>query len=641
MPVVPSPAPRATETRNTGRNKTIRCGLACGLIFGGLGLAWGSLPLKAQSAGDERHHALSLVGEPKFGADFKAFDWVNPDAPKAGTVRLWVQGTFDTLNGFGIRGNAASGLGLVYDTMMAGSPDEPSTEYCLVCEWVSYPPDFSSATFELREQARFNDGRPITPEDAIFSLEALKKANPRQAAYYKNVVKAEKTGERQVTFRFDETGNRELPQILGQLVILPKHFYEAKSAGGDARDLDRATLEPPLGSGPYRLKSLEPGRTLIYERVKDWWAKDLPVSKGQWNFDEIRLTYYRDKTPAFEAFKSGQVDFWRENSAKDWVTRFEFDAVKQGQVKQEKIPIARVAPMQAFVMNLRRKQFQDARVRRAFNFAFNFELANKNLFYDQYVRVDSYFGNSELAATGLPEGRELELLKEVEKEIPPEVFTTAWTNPVYKTPEDERKNLGAAARLLAEAGYTVRNGVLANAAGEQLTAEFLGASPDSERLVLPYIADLKKLGIKANLRIVDSSQFQSRERNFDFDIITDQFPQSNSPGNEQRDFFGSAAADAKGSRNTIGMKNPGIDKLIEKVVFAKDRAELIAATRALDRVLLWNHVVVPQYHLPFDRVATWNMFGRPAKLPSQATSFQQVWWFDETAAAKLGPGRGR
>ena len=607
------------------------------------GLLAGAGPTFAQGqAVNKQHHALSLVGEPRFGPDFKHFDWVNPDAPKGGVVRLWAQGTFDSLNPFSIRGQPAVGVDVLsYSSLMMDSPDEPSTEYCLICEWVSYADDFTSATFKLRDGARFHDGKPITPEDVVFSLDALKKASPRQAAYYKNVAKAEKTGDREVTFRFDQAGNRELPTIVGQLRVLPRHFWEAKGANGEARDLDRSTLEIPVGSGPYRIKSFDPGRSITYERVADWWAKDLPVTRGQWNFDEFRYTYYRDRTPAFEAFKVGQIDFWRESSAKDWATRFDFEAVKSGQVKKEVIETKTLAWMRGFIFNLRRKKFQDPRVRQAFNYAFDFEFANQNLFFGQYKRSDSYFGNSELASSGLPQGRELEILKEFESELPKEVFTTEWKNPVNGSPEAVRRNLSMAAKLFAAAGYTIKNGVLTNAEGEQLTVEFLEFQPDFERVVLPFKANLDKLGVKATLRIVDSSQYQRRQTSFDYDIITDDFPQSHSPGNEQRDFWGSAAADKPGSYNSSGLKNSTIDKLIEKIVFAKDRAELVAATHALDRVLLWSHLVVPQWYFAGDRIAYWNMFGRPAKLPSQATSFQQVWWLDKDAAARLGPDRGK
>ena len=594
------------------------------------------------SAGSEtRHHALSLVGEPAYGPDFKHFDWVNPDAPKGGTVRQWAMGSFDSLNPFSVQGSTAAGVGLIYDTLMTSSPDEPSTEYGLVAEWVSFPDDFSSATFGLRPEARFHDGEPIKPDDVIFSLEALKKAHPHYNAYYRNVVRAEKTGDHEVTFTFDQKGNRELPQIVGQLPVLPKHFWEATGANGQPRDLSRSTLEIPLGSGPYKIKSFDPGRSIVYERVKDWWAKDLPVSKGQWNFDEFVFTYFRDRVPAFEAFKVGQIDYWQETSAKAWATSYDFEAVRRGLVKKEEIPIHRVTPMQAFVMNLRRPQFQDIRVRKAFNLAFDFEWMNKNLFFDQYKRTESFFGNSELQATGLPTGRELEILNEIKDEVPPEVFTTEWKNPVNATPQDQRNNLRKAAQLLAEAGWKPQNGVLTNAKGEQLAVEILIVQPDFERVVLPFKTNLERLGVRVSVRIVDTSQYQRRTDTFDYDIIVDSFPQSNSPGNEQRNFWGSAAADTHGSMNSIGIKNPAIDKLIDKIIYAADREELVAATRALDRVLLWNYYVIPQWHSPFDRIAVWDMFGRPDKLPEQSPSFMRVWWLDAEKQKELNAKRGR
>jgi microcin C transport system substrate-binding protein len=596
----------------------------------------------AASASDEltKHHALSLIHKPAYGPDFTHFDWVNPNAPKGGRLRQWAMGTFDTLNPFPVKGNAAVGLTLIYDKLMINSPDEATTAYGLLAEWVTYPGDYSSATFQLRPQARFHDGKPVTPEDVAFSLEAIKKASPNFAFYYKNVTKAEKTGENQVTFTFDVKGNRELPMIVGELPILPRHFWEANGANGEPRDLSKTTLEIPLGSGPYRIKEVDAGRTIVYERVKDWWAKDLPVAKGQWNFDEVRFTYYRDRVPAFEAFKAGHIDFWRESSAKFWATAYDFDSVKRGLIKKHALPTAGVARMQTFAFNTRRPQFQDPRVRLAFNMALDFEWANKHLFYDQYTRLNSYFDNSELKASGLPQGRELEILNEVRNEVPPEVFTNEWKNPVSHTPEDARRHMSVAAKLLAEAGWQPKGGVLTNAQGVQLTAEFLLVQPDFERVVLPYKAALDKLGVKASVRIVDTSQYERRQDTFDFDIIVASFPQSESPGNEQRDYFGSDAAGKEGSRNVIGIKNPAVDKLIDKIILAKDRDDLVAATRALDRVLLWNHYAVPQWHLPFDRLATWDIFGRPAKLPSRDPSFLRVWWYDDAAAKRLADVRG-
>jgi microcin C transport system substrate-binding protein len=601
--------------------------------------ALSTLVAPAPAESDARRHALSLIGKPEFGPDFKHFSWVNPNAPKGGRVRQFAMGSFDSLNPFPVKGSPAVGSTLIYDSLMAGSPDEPSTEYGLVAEWVSHPDDFSSATFQLRPAARFHDGKPITPEDVIFTLEALKKASPRFAFYYKNVVAAHKVGERQVKFEFNVKGNRELPLIVGELPVLPKHYWEANGANGEPRDLSKSTLEVPLGSGPYRIKELEAGRSITYERVKDWWAKDLPVSRGQWNFYELKFVYFRDRAPGFLAFQAGDLDYWAESSAKYWATGYDFDAVKRGQVKKFKLPVVEVAPMQAFVFNTRRPQFQDPRVRHAFNLAFNFEWANANLFYSEYQRVDSYFGNSELQAKGLPQGRELEILNEIKAEVPPEVFTKEWKNPVYAAPEDTRKHLGQAARLLAEAGFKPKDGVLTSAAGMQLTAEFLLVQPDFERIVLPYVKELEKIGIKASVRTIDSQQYQRRRDAFDFDIIVQSFRQSLSPGNEQRDYWGSEAAGKEGSRNVIGIRNPAIDKLIDKIILAKDRADLVAATQALDRVLLWNHYVVPQWSTPYERLAVWNTFGRPERLPSRSVSFLRVWWWDDAAARRLADGR--
>lgn len=600
------------------------------------------LPPPAAAQGAERSHALSLVGKPRMPADFKHFDWVNPNAPKGGLVRLSVIGTFDSLNAYSIKGSPATGLGLISSPLLASSPDEPSSEYALIAEWVSYPADYSTVTFSLRAQARFSDGRPITPEDVIFSLEALKKAHPRYGFYYKNVVRAEKSGERQVTFHFDEKGNRELPLIVGQLPVLPKHWWEGKSPNGEPRDLARSSLEVPVGSGPYRVAAVDAGRSITYERIRDWWANDLPVSKGQWNFDTFRYNYYRERTAAFEDFKAGNLDFWRESSAKAWSVDFDFDAVRRGHVKKHNIELKTLAPMQAFVMNLRRQQFQDVRVRRAFNLAFDFESANKNLFYEQYKRVESYFGNSELQSTGLPQGRELAILKEHEAALPRDVFTTAWKNPVNANPQDMRKHLQEASKLLADAGWKIGSDrALRNAANQTLAVEILLVQPDFERVVLPYVQNLRLLGVQASVRIVDSAQYQRRVTSFDYDMIVDNFAQSQSPGNEQREYWGSAAADHQGSQNTIGIKNPVIDKLVDRIVFAKDRDELVAATRALDRVLLWNFYVVPQWYTVADRVGMWDKFARPQRLPSQATAFQQVWWLDAAAEAKLAAERGR
>jgi microcin C transport system substrate-binding protein len=601
---------------------------------------FGSLPVPAMAQDEPVHrHSLSLIGEPKYPADFTHFDFVNPDAPKGGVVRMADVGSFDSLNPVLYKGETAGGLGLVYENLMADSLDEPSTSYGLIAEWASYPADYSSVTFKLRDAARWHDGKPITPEDVIYSLEVNKAANPRMGLYYKNVSRAEATGPNEVTFYFDVKNNRELPMIMGQLTILPKHWWTGKDANGNQRDPMKTTLESPLGSGPYRIKEVKPGRSIAYERVKDYWAKDLPVNKGQWNYDEVRFEYYRDETVAFESFKAGNLDYWQETSAKNWATAYDFAAVRNGFVKRQEVTVERSQPMQCFVLNLRRPQFEDRRVRQAFNLAFDFEWANKNLFYGQYARVGSYFQGSELAAPEAPPaGRELEILNAVKDGVPSEVFTEVHTNPVNDNPDSMRANLRKAVELLKEAGWEVKNGVLTNVqTGQPMRVEFLLVSPLFERIVQPYLRNLERLGIKGTIRMVDSAQYTRRLNGFDYDVVVGNFAQSDSPGNEQRDFWGSEAADREGSMNLIGVKSPAIDKLIDHVIFAKDRDELVAATNALDRVLLWNDFVVPQWYSPKVRIAYWNRYGQPEKLPALTPGFLQVWWYDQTLAAKL-PG---
>ena len=607
------------------------------LIISLLGLA---VLIPPASAAKLRHHALSLIGEPQYPADFTNFKWVNPNAPKGGSVRMSAIGSFDSLNPFILKGVSATGVGLIYDRLMDTSLDEPSTAYGLLAEYATFPEDFSSATFKLREGARWHDGKPVTPEDVIFSLESLKKGHPFYGQYYKNVVKAEKTGPREVTFTFDVKNNRELPMIVGELTILPKHYWTSKDADGNPRDITKTTLTPPLGSGPYRIKEVKPGRSISLERVKDYWAAKLPVKLGQDNFDEIRFEYYRDSTVAFEAFKADRLDFYNESSSKNWATGYDIKTVKMGLLKRQLVELKRGQSMQAFVLNTRSEKFQDRRVRRAFNLAFDFEWANKNLFYGQYRRTSSFFQNTELASSGLPEGLELEILNEIRDQVPPEVFTKPYVNPVSDASGSIRKNLRAATKLLKAAGWSIKDRKLVNdKTGQQMTASFLLVSPLFERIVQPYSRNLERLGIKVSLRVVDPPQYTRRLDSFDFDIIVASFGQSQSPGNEQRGYWGSEAADKKGSRNLIGIKNPAIDKLIDKIIFAKDRAELVAATRAMDRVLLWNNYVIPQWYAPFSRLAYWDRFGQPKTLPSQSVGFPGIWWWDEDAAKKLAEAK--
>ncbi len=593
------------------------------------------------AAGDWRYASSLIEDQPKYPADFPHFDYVNPDAPKGGVVRMADTGTFDSLNFVPPRGTIPLGLGLIYDTLMTSSMDEVSTEYGLLAEAMKYPDDYSSVTYRLRDNAKWHDGEPVTPEDVVYSFEVLKTNNPQQAYYYQHVVKAEKTGDHEVTFTFDETGNRELPQIVGQLLILPKHYWEGTDAKGNRRDITRGTLEPPLGSGPYRIKSLIPGRSIVFERVPDYWGEDLPVNVGSNNFDEIRYEYFRDETVELEAFKANQIDWRQETTARVWATGYDLPAVKDGRIILEQFeqPYRTAGLMLGFIFNLNRDPFKDPKVREAFDLAFPYEEINKSLFYDQYVRLGSYFDGIPLAAEGLPEGRELELLEEIRDQVPPEVFTTVYQNPDNGTPTNARNNLRAALKLLTEAGFSLDGNRLIGPDGNQLTVEFLMNGPLYEKIALRYQQELAKIGIRLNIRAADTSQYENRVRSRDFDIIYSGWAQSMSPGNEQIEFFGSQSATRPGSRNYGGVNNPAVDHLIRKIVTAPDREELIAATKALDRVLLWNHYLVPGWTLRAARIARWDRFSHPDPLPEYAIGFPQIWWWDEAKAAKVGAAR--
>lgn len=626
------------------RRFLVRSGaLAAGLpLIGRFGLPVLPGPAAAQQSQAERawRHGVSLFGELKYPAEFQHFDYVNPGAPKGGSVRMIGLGTFDNFNEVvaGLKGSLAAFAGVVSDSLMVPVLDEVETSYGLLAEAVSYPADFASATFRLRAGARHHDGRPVTVEDVIFSMEAFKKYSPGHAAYYRHVAKMEQTGEREVAFILDAPGNREMPLIIGQLNVLAKHWWEGTDPSGKKRDVGATTLEPPLGNGAYRVKDFVAGRTVVYERVKDYWAKDLGVSIGRDNFDELRFEYFRDGTVALEAFKADQVDWRTENIAKNWATAYDFPAVRDKRVLLEEFPLRSRGIMQAFAFNTRREKFKDPRLRLAFNYAYDFEEMNKQIFFGQYKRITSYFEGTELASSGLPAGQELDILEKVRDKIPPEVFTKPYTNPVGGSRENIRSNLREALRLLKEAGYEVRNQKLVDArTGEPLSIEMLSEDPSVERVILFYKPSLERLGITVNVRTVDPAQYENRLRNWDFDIIVAVWPESLSPGNEQRDYWGSQAADTLGSRNYIGIKNPAVDALVDRVIFAKDRAELVAATRALDRVLLWNHYVVPQYSTDQTRTARWDRFGHPGVLPKYAEpAFPTVWWWDAEKAARIG-----
>jgi microcin C transport system substrate-binding protein len=584
-------------------------------------------------------HALSLFGDIKYPADFKRFDYVNPDAPKGGIARMISIGTFDNFNiaVSGIKGSIAPAASMIYETLMSRSLDEITTEYGHLAESAAHADDFSWVVYRLRKEARWHDGVQVTPDDVVFSLENLKKQSPFYASYYRHVVKTEKSGERDIKFTFDSPGNRELPTIVGELVVLPKHWWEGSNADGKKRDISATTLEKPLGSGPYRIKEFVAGRSVVLERVKDYWGANLPVQVGQNNFDELRFEFFRDNTVALEAFKADQADWIIENSAKQWATAYDFPAVAEKRVVKQEFPVNDSGRMQGFVLNLRRKQFQDARLRRAFNYAFDFEEMNKQLFYGQYKRINSYFDGTELACSGVPEGLELQILEPLRDKVPPEVFTTPYQNPVNGNPENVRTNLREATRLLKAAGYDVKDAKLVDPSGQPVAVEILVQDPSNERLALFYKPSLERLGVATSIRVVDDVQYENRLRTFDFDIITEVWGESLSPGNEQREFWGSPAADQMGSKNTIGIKNPAVDVLIDRIIFSKDRADLVAATHALDRVLLWNFYVVPQFTYGFNRYARWDRFSHFEPLPKYARSgLPTLWWYDADKAAKIG-----
>lgn len=575
-------------------------------------------------------HGTSSIGELKYKQGFARFDYVNPDAPKGGELRLSENGTFDTFNPILSKGEAASGVAsLVFDTLMKSAEDEITTTYGLLAEAVSYPDDISSATFRLRSEAKWADGQPVTPEDVVFSFEKVKEHNPLLSNYYRHVVSAEKTGERDVTFRFDEKNNHELPNILGQFPIVPKHWWEGQDAKGNKRDISRTTLEPVMGSGPYRIASFQAGGSIRFERRDDYWGKDLNVNVGQYNFGVISYAFFGDRNVEFEAFRAGNVDFYRDPSASHWATAYDFPAMKDGRVVREEIenPLRAAGIMQAFVPNMRREKFQDQRVREALNYAFDFEDLNKNLAYNTFQRVDSYFWNTELASSKLPEGREKAILEELKDKVPPEVFTTPYTNPVNGEPQKVRDNLHKALALFKEAGYELKATRLVNTkTGEPFTFELLLSNPSFERTVTPFINSVKKIGIDARIRTVDDSQYTNRVRSFDYDMIYGIWAQTLVPGNEQIDYWGSASVNQQGSRNYAGIADPAIDELIRRIIFAPNREELVATTRALDRVLLAHHYVVPLFYSKNVRVAYWKQLVRPQELPYYGIGFPDAWW---------------
>jgi microcin C transport system substrate-binding protein len=579
-------------------------------------------------------YGMSLYGDFKYPPNFTHFDYANPDAPKGGTMRMSSVGTFDTLNPFVIKGVPARGVSQVFDTLMTRGEDEAATDYPLIAESADLAADRTSVLYTLNKAAKFHDGTPITPDDVVWSFETLRdKGAPQYRFYYGDVTKVEIAGDNGVSFTFKNGDNRELPAILSEMPVLSKTYWSN-------RDFEKTTLDPPLGSGPYKIDSVDPGRSITYRRVPDYWGKDLPANKGRFNVDVIRYDYYRDATVALEAFKAGNYDIRQENSSKAWATGYDGPALRDGLIKKEVIPNQNPAAMQGFGYNLRRPLFQDPLVRKALAYAFDFEWSNANLFYGAYTRTRSYYDNSELAATGVPQGDELKILEPFRGQIPDDVFTKEYNPPKYTDAYTIRDGLRDALGLLKKAGWSFKSEQLVNdKTGQPFQFEILDYDPQMERVLLPFIQNLKRLGITATLRTVDMSQFQQRMDNFDYDMTVVVIAQSLSPGNEQREFFGSAAADQQGSENHLGVKSKVIDTLVEQLIAAQTRADLVAHVHALDRVLQYGYYVIPQYHLPDYWVAYWDKYRRPQVAPKYAPGLE-TWWVDPKAEQTIESKKG-
>lgn len=588
---------------------------ACGLLFTGLACAAQAAP----------QHALTLYNEPpKYPANFKYFDYVNPDAPKGGIFRQAGFGGFDSLNPFINKGVPADDINLIYDTLAKQSLDEPFTEYGLIAGKIEKAPDNSWVRFYLRPEARFHDGQPIRAEDVVFSFQTLIKSGaPLYRGYYSDVEEVIVEDPLRVLFKFKHNNNRELPLILGQLPVLPKHWWEN-------RDFSKGNLEIPLGSGPYKVSSVKAGRSIRYERVKDYWGKDLPVNRGFYNFDTLSFDYYRDNTVALEALKAGQFDYWMEMAAKNWANAYNIPAVAEGRLIKEQIPNGNPTGMQGFVFNLRRSVFQDVRVRQALSLLLDFEWTNKQLFNGAYARTRSYFENSEMAASGLPDADQLAILDPFRGKIPEQVFSEAFQNPRTDASGMIRAQQRKAYQLLQEAGWRIVDDKMVDTNGKPVTIEFLLAQTEFERVLLPFKRNLSDLGIDLVIRRVDVSQYINRLRSRDFDMVVGSFPQSSSPGNEQREFWKSESADKPGSRNYIGLKDPVIDQLVEQLINADSRKSLVAHTRALDRVLQWGYYVIPNWHIKTWRVAYWNHIGHPKVSPTNDVGIF-TWWIKPDA----------
>lgn len=584
------------------------------------------------SIAGERRHGLSTFGKLKYRADFTHFDYVNPNAPKGG--RLSMIGTaglitFNSLNGFILKGDAAQGLGYLFDALMTPAQDEPDSMYGLVAQSVELADDRRSVTFYLRGEAKFSDGSALTSADVVNSFNLLKeKGHPRIALQLRDVERVEALDSATVRYKFTGNQIRDLPAIVAGLPIFSKAYY-------DTHDFSKTSLKKPLGSGPYRIGKMKQGSFIIYERREDYWAKDLPVNRGRFNFGELRYEYFRDRTAEFEALKSGEYDLREEFTSKTWATEYDIKQVRSKRLLRLTMPDARPSGAQGFFINVRRKKFADPRVRKALDNAFDFEWTNKNQFYGLYKRTNSFFENSDMKATGLPSEAELALLAPYRSKLPEEVFEAPYTSPVSNGSGQDRKLLRTASKLLKEAGWTVKEGKRVNASGKKFELEFLIFSPTFERIIAPFVKNLKILGIDARIRLVDPSQYQSRLKTFDFDIITQRYVLRVTPGIEIRSYWGTKSADTPGSFNLSGIKDEVVDALIEKVIAAKSRTELVTAARAIDRVLRARHYWVPHWYKAAHNLAFWDKFSRPRIKPLYGRGVIETWWYDEAKAAKL------
>ncbi|HEY6529653.1 MAG TPA: extracellular solute-binding protein [Cellvibrionaceae bacterium] len=573
------------------------------------------------------------MGEPKYPANFERFDYTSAKAQKGGSARLAGLGTFDSLNPFITKGNPAEYLGLLFDTLTRGSEDEPFTRYGLVAEKMELADDNSFVIFHINPKARFHDGKAITADDVVFSFNLLvTKGAPIYASYYAEIKNAQVLDASRVKFEFKTTTNKELPLIVAELTVLPKHFWQNK-------EFSTSNLESPLGSGPYKIKKIDAGRSLVYERVADYWAADLPVNRGIFNYDQLVVDYYRDDMVIIEALKSHQLDFRWERVAKSWATSYDSPAVKAGLLKKQLIDNKSPTGMQSIVLNLRRPPLDNLLVRQALNYAFDFEWTNRNVFFDSYQRIESYFSNSEMASKGLPSGRELEILQKYRDKLPESFFTQVFANPKTDGSGNNRENMLKAQQLLQQAGFELKDGKLIDPkTRKQVAFELVTSLPAFERIANPYVQNLKRLGVQLDFRLVDTSQYQNRMNSFDYDMTFGVIGQSLSPGNEQREYWGSSAAGIEGSRNYSGIKNPVIDDLVELITRAPNRQELIAACRALDRVLLNQHYMVPLYTFTKHRLVYWDKFGQPDIAPAYDPAFQTgffTWWIDKEKEQKL------